>query len=581
MMTIDEKYAHIIRTQGPLGSPVEDEHLCSDGLGRLRRFERGAVYWHPKVGAHPLYGAILTKWLELGGECSHLGYPTSDELTSWDGAVRCSCFQGGRIYSYADKRVQVTDLTSDAAVSDWIVFNAKPASLSLQQAIKGVGPWTASLDYSADANFVRNQGSSPGGTNYGCMTYALLHCLDILKDWEHPYTPAVSWHYAEWWAVSYIQSHGAGPDVQVQADAGFASEGLCHTDYDTEFHWGPPDAWGYPVAEWTEPSQAAKEEALIYRVHMPHPNSAFVTVPTGNAGIDLIKSMLRTYGPIWSIGWGHAKAIVGYDDTKREFKILDSYPHPETGGHNLTVSSYDNVGFEIAAVSEIYNLPTPQRATGKHAFSARIGIDGKWRGTYTVSIGVEGKTPLVVYTTCGRDLQTPGVALDPSPFLKIDVPLPDYAQSCWPPSAKNRWFLRVEDHDRDGATGSITEVTLARRYRHPDCESVGKYRTEAFGGALSIPIPDPTTGELAPYPGTPDKKPNPTPNPNPGVAIVYIPARVASGGSGSSHVGGSSVQPLQRHYGITLQRHPPSGPMTGLRGFVVFLHADGNRGPRP
>jgi LGFP repeat-containing protein len=565
MTTIEQKYSEITRVQGPLGLPIEEEQVCADEIGRVRRFERGAVYSHPEAGVHPVFGTILSKWLQLGGERSLLGYPTSDDLVGDDGLTHCSCFQKGRIYSSPEAGLVVTDLVSDRAVSQWIVFNAKPAPHDLLQNVAKVGPFTAVLDYSVDATFVRNQGRSTDA-GYGCPTYTLLHVVDILKDWEHPYTPALSWHYAEWMAVRYIATHAAAPDLQFSANEGFASEALCHTDYEMEYQWGPPDAGGYPTAVWSEPSLAAKEEALLYRARI-RSNDSFVMVPAGVMGVELVKGMLRTYGPIWSCGGGHAKAIVGYDDEKREFKILDSYPHEETGGHNLTTTSYDRVGldawsYDIAAVSEVYNWATPLRATGKHAYSARICVEGNWRGTYTVSLGVEGMTPLVVWTTRGRDTKAPPVPLEPSRFLRLDVPLPDYAASCWPPSAKHRWFLRVEDHDRDGSTGTISEFTLARRLLHPDCRSIGKYSTEAFGGSISAPVPDPTTGSAAPYPAN-GVKPNGEANPNPGVTTVYVPATASPAANTIS----ATRPAYQPHYVVGLQ-YSDAPPTPRLHGFV-------------
>ncbi|MDV6271305.1 LGFP repeat-containing protein [Rhodococcus globerulus] len=41
-------------TQGSLlGYPVSDEIVLPDGHGRMNRFERGVIYWHPTFGAHP------------------------------------------------------------------------------------------------------------------------------------------------------------------------------------------------------------------------------------------------------------------------------------------------------------------------------------------------------------------------------------------------------------------------------------------------------------------------------------------------------------------------------------------------
>jgi hypothetical protein len=551
MNPIAEKYLRLGQSRGPLGRSVGVIRICPDRVGRFRRFEWGAIYWHPDLGASAIYSEILDTWSELGGPTGSLGYPTYDELASGHGPSRCSCFQHGRVYWSPESGAFVTDLVSDAAVSHWAVFNSSAPSHDLVVELAKALPSDFVLDYSADANFVRNQGTSDPNSfgDYGCPLHTLLHITDILKDWEHPYTPAVSWRYAEWLCKGYIHAHGgAQPDLHFVADQGVAPEGLCDTNYDTQFQWIPLGGDKYE-AQWKEPSQAAKDAAPLYRVSIK-PNNEMVTVSQDKAGIELIKGMLRKYGPIAAAGGGHFKTIVGYNDMTREFNILDSYCHEVDGGHNLVRVSYDAAvlnrqagAYNLNAIAAVSNLPTPERATGKHAYSARISVDGTWRGTFTVSIGVEGKAALVVYTTRGRNIPEPPAALDPSHFLRIDVPLPDYAASYWPPGGAARWFLRVEDHDRDGATGTITEFTLARRYRHPDCLSVGKYRTETYGGTMSVLVPDPPTGPVVDPPGL--WGPSQTPNPDPGVAIFYIPDQAGSG----------QLQPAKVpvHYSIELQ----------------------------
>ncbi|HEY9662467.1 MAG TPA: hemopexin repeat-containing protein, partial [Allocoleopsis sp.] len=341
----------------------------------------------------------------------------------------------------------------------------------------------------------------------------------------------------------------------------------------------------------------------------------------------------------------------------------NSYVHNESvdGGRNITYIPYSHVqpDGEISEFFEIVNLPTEQRVTGRYAYSARIQIRNNWRGTYTVSLGVEGKQPVVIWTTRGRDRNVgnysrynwqqdkvddgyplpisawhlPGnfasgidaalngqgqyagkayffkgdqyvrydwqqdkvddgyplpitawhlsqnfnwgvdaalngqgsyagkayffrrdfVPLETSKVLAIDVLLPDYAASYWPPSSSHRWFLKVEDHDRDGTTGQITEFTLARRYVYSDCHSVGKYRTETFGQPVSSPVPDPTTGQS--YSPINPLNPPEMPNPNPGTATVYVSAS-------------GTVNPFPqiiRHFSMSLTgdaAHSPAGKIT-------------------
>lgn len=91
---IEEKYRQLNRVPGQPLSEVEWGH----GEGFYRRYEHGAIYWHPQVGAHWVYGAIYQKYLALGAEAGFLGYPTIDEDGLLDGIGRFNHFQGGSIY---------------------------------------------------------------------------------------------------------------------------------------------------------------------------------------------------------------------------------------------------------------------------------------------------------------------------------------------------------------------------------------------------------------------------------------------------------------------------------------------------
>ncbi|MEE2033998.1 hypothetical protein [Rhodococcus chondri] len=78
-----------------LGYPIQDPMDLPDGQGRMSRFERGVIYWHPTTGAHPVSGAILFYWEQEGFESGVYGYPTTDE-TSGPLSVSQS-FQNGNI----------------------------------------------------------------------------------------------------------------------------------------------------------------------------------------------------------------------------------------------------------------------------------------------------------------------------------------------------------------------------------------------------------------------------------------------------------------------------------------------------
>jgi hypothetical protein len=71
---------------GALGYPIGDEEGTPDGVGRYEVFENGSIYWSPATGAHDVRGAIRAKWGEVGWEGGALGYPTSGEIATPEGA---------------------------------------------------------------------------------------------------------------------------------------------------------------------------------------------------------------------------------------------------------------------------------------------------------------------------------------------------------------------------------------------------------------------------------------------------------------------------------------------------------------
>ena len=92
------KYKELGGEAGFLGYPVTDETAAPDSIGRFNHFERGSIYWSPTTGAHEIHGAIRDKWASLGWEAFVSGYPTSDETDTPDGVGRCSRFERGVIY---------------------------------------------------------------------------------------------------------------------------------------------------------------------------------------------------------------------------------------------------------------------------------------------------------------------------------------------------------------------------------------------------------------------------------------------------------------------------------------------------
>ena len=95
---IDQKDQLLGGASGLLGKQVQNETICSDGVGHYRQYEHGSIYWTPDTGACELHGAIRDKWASLGWEQSVLGYPTTDEMTTPHGIGRYNHFEHGSIY---------------------------------------------------------------------------------------------------------------------------------------------------------------------------------------------------------------------------------------------------------------------------------------------------------------------------------------------------------------------------------------------------------------------------------------------------------------------------------------------------
>ena len=82
---------------GILGAPQAALRTTSDGSGRYRDYQNGAIYWSPTTGAHAVVGEIQDRWRNEGGLKGDLGYPVSDEMPTRDGTGRMTRFQGGTI----------------------------------------------------------------------------------------------------------------------------------------------------------------------------------------------------------------------------------------------------------------------------------------------------------------------------------------------------------------------------------------------------------------------------------------------------------------------------------------------------
>jgi hypothetical protein len=368
------------------------------------------------------------------------------------------------------------------------------------------------VDYSQYVTFRRNQDGWGG-----CFHYAALHIIDILNEWEHPYTPDVSFRYLEYWGTRRFNQMPPGERERWAQQWTLSEDGLCSeanlfSNYDAskligtgkdENKDGKEDLiWDHVLFKGATPKPTAANdaEAKLYRVNM-----SVDYIPSVNT----IRSFLCEYGPVWAAGMfsnslglkdeGHVIAIVGFDDNTRRFKCLNSFGD-KWNGTGYFYLTYDQVATDLWNVRYIKDIAS-KRAGGPYAFSARIRIQHSRRNTLSVKIGVIGKQPKVVW-----DQPNQKNLLDYSGELNIDVPLPEYAASHWPPnSSKNCWYLQVTDHNKDCMPAAIREFTLARLYETPNNYSIGRLQVETFKpekGALpkfmtdkdtaSVNVPKPT-----------------------------------------------------------------------------------------
>lgn len=82
---IKDRWIQLGEERGKLGYPVEGERCGTKDGGCYQKFERGYMVWTGSTGAWENIGAIRSRWMQLGGEYSNLGYPTEAEQCTTTG----------------------------------------------------------------------------------------------------------------------------------------------------------------------------------------------------------------------------------------------------------------------------------------------------------------------------------------------------------------------------------------------------------------------------------------------------------------------------------------------------------------
>lgn len=171
---ISDKYTQLGGTSSFLGNPTNQETTTPDGVGKFRHYQHGSIYWHPNTGAHEVHGLIRQRWSNIGWELSYLGYPMTDEISTFDGAGKVSKFQGGELI-WRSATNQVSDVKSTDLVIDlpfpvgeeWDVIQANAATDSGSHR----GPWA----YCWDFKRVGQQPSSNGKPFAAAASGTIVH----------------------------------------------------------------------------------------------------------------------------------------------------------------------------------------------------------------------------------------------------------------------------------------------------------------------------------------------------------------------------------------------------------------------
>lgn len=100
-----ERYVQLGGATSWLLWPTEAMTLNPDGTGYRQRFVNGFIYWSPSTGAHAVTTDSAKVWAKYGWEAGWMGYPLGGEVpvsgsSPIDGETHgwVQIFQGGRIY---------------------------------------------------------------------------------------------------------------------------------------------------------------------------------------------------------------------------------------------------------------------------------------------------------------------------------------------------------------------------------------------------------------------------------------------------------------------------------------------------
>lgn len=337
------------------------------------------------------------------------------------------------------------------ATIDLIRDMARPLSNEEEMVLKSI-LLPPAVDYSSKVTLVRDQ----NGTSC-CCEYTAAAFVDVLKEMERPYTPDVSVGFINycyqasigWYPNdSRINIPGEGQMGVVKYLGAVPEAFLSSRNYDPYNTGRTPTAEEIPSARDLQVAPLLKVKDIQVKY--------FKTTD----GLDKIKAYLCS-GPVGVLQGGHCMLLIGYDDSKSEFTLQNSYA--ETGVNRGFVTwTYNDMlnnmhrvtdGKHDMSVTIVRNDPTPANA---YVYVARIKAKTPaGRNDLVLKIGVEGHAPLIVWSAA------PHGAIDRGLALTYDVPLPDYAAQHRPPDEQNPWYLEASYGINPG--GIIEDVVLVKR----------------------------------------------------------------------------------------------------------------------
>lgn len=111
---IYEKWDDVDDRAAVLGERRGIEHRAPDGVGWIQEFAKGAICWHPRLGAFEIHGRIYEAWCALGGTA--FGYPMTDETACDHGRGRVSRFRAMHLADTQDASICWTSTEGARAV---------------------------------------------------------------------------------------------------------------------------------------------------------------------------------------------------------------------------------------------------------------------------------------------------------------------------------------------------------------------------------------------------------------------------------------------------------------------------------